>query len=162
MDSSVIGTIITSYLAWDEFKRAAGDPVAWDAAQSAWAPADGRVVSNSRFHTITQKTNVPDYRGSFLRCNNIIDPGNTAVIPNGQADPDGTRDRNSFQKDGLQAHSHFYTANYQWAQGGSGFVGSGFDSNSGQGSHVVSSSVFGDAIETRPKNYAVYFYIKIN
>ena len=162
MDLLPIGTIITSYLNWSEFEKVAGDPLNWDAKTSLWSPADGRVVSTSRFSTALNKINVPDYRGAFLRCNNVIDASNVTAIPAMQADPDGARDRNSFQKDDVQTHAHSYTAYIQWAQGGNGFVGSGFESNSGQGSHVATSSVFGDATETRPKNYAVYFYIKIN
>ncbi len=161
MDSSIIGTIITSYLTWDEFKKAAGDPLAWDAALSAWAPADGRVVSNSRFNAITQKTNVPDYRGTFLRCNNVIDIGNTAVIPAGQADPDGTRSLNTLQNDNFASHSHSYMAYNLVADGGTGFSGTGFSSNSNAGNGLVNSSAVG-GFETRPKNYAVYFYIRIN
>ncbi len=161
MDTFIVGTIITSYLSWNEFQKQLDDHSAWDAAKSLWAPADGRIVSNSAFNKITGKANVPDYRGVFLRCNNVIDPANTAIIPYNQGDPDGTRNRDSYQADVFQNHAHTFENWVQYADGGHGFVGGGFGSNSGAGANPIGSSAAGGN-ETRPKNYAVYYYIRIN
>ncbi|MDY8137582.1 hypothetical protein [Aquimarina sp. 2201CG5-10] len=157
-----IGTIIPSVLSWKEFyKQVEGVKVTnFNAKHSKWSPADGRKVEYSKYYQDVEKIEVPDLRGVFLRGLNDFDPiyNNKPKHPN-QLDPYGdNRKVGHFQEDIIKNHKHR-------VKGGS----SSFRAISDErGKHVMSLpnyNVTEDSIlikETRPKNRAVYYYIKIN
>ncbi|MCW3127796.1 MAG: hypothetical protein JWO03_3454 [Bacteroidetes bacterium] len=162
--SMPIGTIVSSFLNSDQFKRAVRVTGDWD-DQSEWNPCDGRLAGNSEYKKLSDRVNVPDLRGVFLRCVNTIDPSNQTHIPDGQKN-DEEPAFGVLQKDAFQIHAHAYTGRHLEADGGGGFNGSGFDSNSNhngawEGGYTSSNS--GQSkFETRPKNLSVFYYIKIN
>lgn len=105
------------------------------------------------------KFNLPDYRGYFLRAANA-----------NRADaPDCGRGIGTPQNDAIQHHFHTLPGVHLQAQGGAGFDGSGFDSNSNhsgwQGPYASSDVLINPpthaADETRPKNIAVLYLIKL-
>jgi hypothetical protein len=160
-----IGTIITSFLTWDEFqKETENDKYSggiWNGEFSFWSPCDGRKVSaNSGYSKATGETNVPELRGLFLRGRNIFDSnaednGKVDKIPAGHEDSEGSRVRGSFQIDEIRSHAHTLTASLRNAPIR--------DSGGAAGDYMTTGSTdpFGGA-ETRPKNAAVYYYIRIN
>ena len=150
-----LGTIVASMLEPKEFAAVAGDPGTFDPRNSAWLPADGREVAGSSY---AKRVNpiVPDLRGSFLRGLNYTDSGR--VRTDGKQDPDGDgRKAGDYQADEFKKHSHPYKKSF--------FPGAG---KSGAGSPDVHSAhqdtQTGDVggAETRPRNTAVYYYIKVN
>jgi microcystin-dependent protein len=105
--------------------------------------------------------NIPDLRGLFLRGVNQgsgRDPdasSRTAINPGGHAgDQVG-----SLQPSALQSHSHSYIGKFLEAQGGGGFTGHGFDSNSRQSDQGFSVNPTGGN-ETRPINASVLWIIR--
>ena len=141
-DLNPVGTIIHSMLTEAQFSGQTG---------AAWVLADGRNVAGSKYAQIKGVTNVPDFRGYFLRG---LDPTNS-VDPSGS-----TRTLGSVQSGETKAHTHTYyevgsandpgsdVASYQ--AGPYQFHGSTRTSNSTGGS------------ETRPINKAINYFIKIN
>lgn len=171
-----IGSIVASLLNYNQFAFAAAaaasedgrseDPLSAaippappvDPRTTPWVPADGRAVPGSGFHRLTGKPNVPDLRGLFLRGTNNFDPKWTEPpqAPE-QLDPEGLRALGSFQRDSFASHAHsFQTRVPAGVPGGSGepghqglaFEGGVTDPNGGS--------------ETRGKNAAVAYYVRIN
>ncbi|HVU95440.1 MAG TPA: hypothetical protein VHE34_09455 [Puia sp.] len=165
-----VGTIITSYLTWPEFSQSTGIAVSpWDPGNSAWSPADGRIVSGSKFESITRQENVPDYRGVFMRCQNQIDPQTASTVPPIQADPDNSRNRAVIQGDALGSHTHpasgRITGNITGSNGTHDCDGGGdkYNSDPTFPDRNVAVTVYpSGGAETRPKNASVFYYIKIN
>ena len=179
-----IGTIISSYLNWEEFQQSNKnneyDPSGndgWNAKYSKWSPADGRNVSNSSFQFITKEDKVPDYRGIFLRGLNTFDMNEAIKVNDLQKDPNvDIRNRNTpVQLDSLAKHTHFIRLIAgcipSTVPGPNGNVAQfpppnlGFNQVTNNpdfqlfNSNVIDST---GGTETRPKNKAVYFYIRIN
>lgn len=178
-----VGTIITSILPFQEFcdqiEQTSGpanfDPE--DQNNCIWSPADGRNCKGSKYASAVIPNNVPDLRGVFLRGRNIFDESHTPGVSNSQKDPSGVRKAGSFQADELERHRHF-----QFTDGSRGLLpGTNFGYppavalRKGQRPyHMVSEESirepnilpggYAGSIdgETRPKNIAVYRYIKIN
>lgn len=166
-----VGTIITSYLNWTEFQvvtnNNSNNPAGnlWSAKYSKWAPADDREVPNSAFQRITSQSKVPDLRGMFLRGLNQFDQDESNIIASDKKDPDNRR-RGGYQPDLVGQHNHGWT----------GETGNGNPSKStdylttdptGRGDAYVTRPHYGFSVggigqETRPKNIAVYYYIRIN
>jgi len=124
----------------------------WTAKYSKWCPADGRQVASSRYELITSSNTIPDLRGLFLRG---INSGRT----DGWRDPDGERQPGIPQMDTFKQHTHGFTYREPGDHGSSGQPGNG------QGLVTVGGSTGGadgGGTETRPKNAAVYYYIRIN
>lgn len=162
-----VGSILASVLSPTEIGKA------MPAFQKYWALADGAVVDRSsayfRVKTDGSLNNVrlPDLRGLFLRGLNV-------GRADGKQDPDGAkREAADFQADALQKHKHTITrgtmgGNRAWlggwfwasADGDSGAKTGSTDDQSypadGDGGAVRVGS------ETRPKNAAVYYYVRIN
>jgi hypothetical protein len=168
-DNIPLGTIISSYLNWEEFQRTTDnnkytDNGLWNGLKSNWAPCDGRQINGSDFFNLTNQSNTPDLRGAFLRALNVFDRyendnGINSVIEQ-QKDPQSDRVRGSFQADEFRKHSHFIS------QEAARYVDRDDYNNSGwirpyPTSHNINTAETGGA-ETRPKNVAIYYYIKIN
>lgn len=160
-----IGTIVTSYLNFEQFNAATKNNEKspggiWTSNKSKWAPCDGRPIPNSKFQALTSQVQIPDLRGMFLRGLNTFDPFQPVPpISAEKGDPE-TRIVGSYQVDELKSHKH--TFSYLKPQPNS--------SNGGGSNHEVSDSDRPNSgtteavggTETRPKNIAVYYYIKIN
>jgi hypothetical protein len=137
-----VGEIKTSLLGPSEFTDRYG---------RAWVLMDGRSIVGSDYSALTGATQLPDARGKFLRMLNAGAIGD-------QFDPEANRHAGSYQTDELKAHKHSYTD--RW----------GAENGHGQRIHLGTSTYkttnfstnnTGGA-ETRPKNIAVYFYVKVN
>ena len=164
-----IGTIIASMLEPSSFAKTVGDPDPsdFDPKISKWVLANGRKVpTDSKYYMFTPESRIPDLRGMFLR-------GINCGRNDGREDPNDRREPGSYQKDALQEHGHETTAtgyqydvpdeasHYKWGNADLGYTGTGL-------ADIVPADVTSvkdpdkDDEETRPKNVAVYFYIKIN
>jgi hypothetical protein len=167
-----VGTIVASMLDSVSFRQSAGE---------GWVLADGRSTSAySAFFLATGKAYLPDLRGRFLRgCDagsgNDPDVGKRVSIAGGMDNIIG-----SYQPDEILSHNHsgstgtgegshthtvpFYAVGTMakatgneatWIQGANTTV-------SGSGAHVHTLSINNTGgTETRPKNIAVYYYIKV-
>jgi hypothetical protein len=140
-----------------------------------WLPADGRSAPPRSAYSRLKgglDVRVPDLRSVFLRGLNQFDGGHEPVGED-RADPD-TRAALSYQSDALQTHRH--NSEHHGAPGI-------YDSSAGTGPSARSSAasyknrpVFlilepsnvpgrrhvNVSPETRPKNVAVYFYVRID
>lgn len=169
-----IGTIITSYLNFEQFNAATKNNDKspggiFTSAKSKWAPCDGRPVPASKFQTLTSQIQVPDLRGMFLRGLNTFDPYQPVPqVSTDKADPD-SRIVGSYQSDAFQGHKHINSDNLAVNQ-------STQAPNNPRQRRTVTGEVpensagkfdagFGTprlSTETRPKNISIYYYIKIN
>ena len=165
-----LGTIISSMLDPEAYAREVGDPSEFDRSRSKWAPADARSIEGSDLARKAERHGWPvprnsrgepvaiDLRGVFLRGLNRFD-SEMGERHEGEGDPNGAgRAMGSWQADGLKAHGHPVHA----ARGsGAGGVSSRKSGPPGTSGIEVEAGPFGGA-ETRPRNVAVYFYVKIN
>lgn len=153
-----IGTVISSILPPSLLSSVVGDPAQFDVMRSIWILADGRDVRSSRYANLTGESKVPDLRGVFLR-------GLNAGRTDGFQDPDH-REVGSFQADEIVRHNHRPAA--PGAPSGGGFVvqsgnRSAFLQGNGGSMQLKDTTDENDGgPETRPKNVAVYHFIKIN
>lgn len=162
-----LGTIITSFLNWREFNCVTDgcldDCKDFDPTVSIWAPCDGRDITGSALHNRTDKSILPDLRGKFVRGLNAFDvigeeEGRVPHVDRLLADPED-RFRGDYQEDEFKIHTHVYRNN-ELTPGGR--------SNSGTGEDPA-KKIFRDfettpqgGSETRPKNIAAFYYIRIN
>ncbi|HWM92474.1 MAG TPA: hypothetical protein VN493_17040 [Thermoanaerobaculia bacterium] len=141
-----VGSVVASMLDYNEFREIAG---------SGWFPADGRTVStSSKYAVITGRTALPDLRGMFLRGLNEFETGKRRV--DGSEDPD-LRKVGDYQQDNFRAHNHSY--DLHWVGGNGSGIQSGGSYPRQSDSRQTSSS--GDK-ETRPRNVALFYYVKVN
>lgn len=153
-----VGTVVASMIAPKEFARLVGDETNFDTRKSQWVPADGRSVAGSRYASAMTST-VPDLRGLFIRGLNYAEPDKNRLTDQpAWADPEPNRQPGSLQADSVSEHHHSFAGQHQVQTNGS----SGFWAISPQNYNgVQSTSNFGGE-ETRPKNAALFYYIKIN
>ena len=141
-----IGTVIASLLAPDTFAEMLGRD------SSYWALADGAAASTDYFNA-TGSSNIPDLRGLFLR-------GINAGRDDGDEDPNGAgRSAGDYQQDEFKSHGHEYKCH-------SALAGAIVDGSFGVGNNTDLPYVWAGVTakggaETRPKNSAVYWYIKV-
>lgn len=157
-----IGSVIASTLPFDKFLQAVGEKAPYDSRRSNWAPADGRAVASQDYTALASTSNVPDLRGVFVRGLNVFDPGYSATNPLGaaQADPDGDRRVGGLQADTVGPHSHPITTLGSWVAvhaGGTHGVANHYWF--GQNGSATQNNV--GTTETRPKNVALFYYIRI-
>jgi len=137
-----VGTVISSYLSPQQMKENYGDE---------WVLANGDDVSTkTAFYKITGKTKMPDLRGMFIRGLNVNrDDGNQ--------DPDGqSRIVGDYQADDLLQHNHSIATAGIW---GRSFKGENGSPNTAYEKNGTTGDYGGK--ETRSKNVALYYYIKI-
>ncbi len=169
-----LGTIIASILNYDQLCNIIGEDKGVHNDRSSYAPCDGRLITESRLEKLTRVTadqpeesnhikNAPDLRGKFLRgLNQFYSPGEPGDFnPEVNGDPDGThRKAADFQPDSLGSHTHTYS-----------HINLGFNASNDGGEGHNEVDVFADQTrttnpsggkETRPRNTAIYYYIKIN
>lgn len=142
-DTFPVATVIHSLLNEKDFQSQMG---------TEWVLFDGRKISKdddiSKYFT-----KLPDARGKFLRMADT-DSGN---------DPDAPRILGSYQGDGFKSHNHSVDiwSNTIYAQPSNSFA-SGIlraDNNNQGSKNFITDSI--GSTETRPKNIAVNYFIKI-
>lgn len=157
-----VGTILPSFLPPNRFSEVAnGKPYAnIDYATTPWVLADGRpenadLPASCLYRQKTDQRKLPDLRGMFIR-------GMNEGRNDGIQDPD-TRIVGSYQPDSFATHGHTY-ADSQFNPTRRKVKGSGGTQvyNVGTYTHPVETTGQNGGAETRPKNIAVYYYIKIN
>jgi hypothetical protein len=162
LENMPIGTIIPSMLDPILFKDSVAFPDKWELAK-------GQKVSTEwkYYKVFGEGSRIPDLRGMFLR-------GMNEGRNDGEQDPEQNRKPGDEQKDALQQHSHNITVNgkkmkvtaLKWHDPSTdlGYTSTG-KAHAPEVSMTVTNVTGEDvnvADETRPKNVAVYFYIKIN
>jgi hypothetical protein len=149
-----IGTIVPSMLPPSKFAKAVGD---LERTTIEWVLADGQKdITTSQYGQLSDKTKTPDLRGVFLR----------GMNEDGGRDPDD-REPGEYQPDALQQHGHQTDARkHGWGKMGDtqGWTKQAGEAPPASVTNVVKITAVETrtADETRPKNVAVYFYIKIN
>jgi len=150
-----IGAIIGSMLPPAEFYRQAELTSTYVPEKYTWVLADGRDVTRSEYERISNgKRTVPDLRGLFLR----------GINEGAKNDPDGERLAGTVQLDSFASHNHgailprIAELDETPAYGG---IAAKMVAASAKGSTPVSIESNGGP-ETRPRNAAVYWYIRIN
>ena len=151
--SMPIGSVVSSLLPPAQFSETVGDPSVFDPKVSRWVFADSiSDITLSAYGRLMNVSRAPDLRGVFLR-----------GIDTGRADKNGDLELNrqpgSFQSDDFRQHSHSVTemVHNDAIDGVDSATTHSFE-------HRNESKQSGTAGggETRPKNAAVYFYLKIN
>ena len=186
-----VGTIIASMIRPEIFLNQRNN-------RHFWMPADGRSVpSSSEYYSITQRSQLPDLRGVFLRGLNVFIADETNPLVAGLGDTwaqehhGQQRTVGSYQNDSTKKpnegflgettlggdHKHrtflgghssnvpleFGTESTGVTIHGTQYASADRVKTSSDGSHIHSTKINnGGDKETRPKNVAVYFYIKIN
>lgn len=150
-EAQSLGDIRYSVLDSIQFQRLHG---------AGWIMMDGRPIQKSDLCTELEICQVPDARGVFIRGMNM---GRAAAT----GDPEGDRAVGGFQADVLGRHQH--TLPSPLDQAGHTVNGNGtrarIDVDDGPPySGIVwnTTTNFAGATETRPRNVALYMYIKIN
>jgi hypothetical protein len=151
-----VGSIVASMLGPKEFSDVAGDPNGPQPASSKWVPADGRSVSGSQYTRLLGRSSVPDLRGLFLRGLNAFDPS-VPLRSSDQQDPDSNRKAGEYQADLFRSHQHDYSDHYVGGNGKDVQSGSSYPRPT-----LKEKTEMTGGEETRPKNAAVYYYIRIN
>lgn len=153
-----VGTIVPSVLEPRTFAIVAGDSGNFDPRSSSWVPADGRDIAGSEFTKQTGSIRTPDLRGMFLRGLNYTEPNNPRS--DGKQDPEGdARKPGDYQVDAFFKHAHPYTGTTDSKEERTD--GNTYPHKKDAFPCPKETDPVGGA-ETRPKNIAVYYYLKIN
>jgi hypothetical protein len=179
VDPTPLGTVIQSMLTEAQFNANIPN------AATAWVLCDGRDISTSQFSTWTGVNNVPDLRGAYIRMagqNASNASWNGGTLKDYQEDSTKKPTTNftgATANDGNHFHSikvgnpgnfwdaagEQYNVAMDNAQGGTWKTnsdsGGTIVGNDGHHAHNLTVSGGGDA-ETRPKTYALNFFMKIN
>nr|VFJ91653.1 MAG: hypothetical protein BECKLFY1418B_GA0070995_102718 [Candidatus Kentron sp. LFY] len=163
-----VGTVLSSILPWEEYARVANDTLPYDPRLNYWAPCDGRDIKGSRLQERTNHAKAPDLRGVFLRGLNKfdLDESESKAVSGKQRDP-GPRDADGFQGDNPGAHDHVYYGDRAHDKSAIDYVHVQHTENgvwySGDYQQTKERPTGKNPTgETRPKNVAVHYYIKIN
>lgn len=143
-DRNPIGMIVPSMLTLAQFQAING---------TSWVLANGASVSGSTYAAITGSSTVPDLRGMFLRGKN-----NSRADTN--EDPDGERSLGNLQNDDFKSHNHDIIV-YDSGGTDTNLPTDYFPKSSLPGTNTTAIQSKG-GLETRPKNIAVNYFIKIN
>ena len=171
-NEQILGTVISSVLDYDNLIKITGDPKVIDTKLSAWIPADGRSILQSKLNHVSGLIAAPDLRGRFVRGLNTmysIGQPNLVITTADEDDPNSNRKACDYQGDSFRSHAHSASGHINGSVCGSNMthdVSEGrekwnSDPNFGDHTVIVSVQPFGST-ETKPKNVSVYFYIKIN
>ncbi len=179
INKSPIGSIISSVVPYEQFMRLNKFNLNNTISKNIWAPCDGRNVSGSDYSHFN--SNVPDLRGVFLRGLNQLYQNNKGAgnIKLDQLDINNTRSAGSFQAESTKLpnsgfkisyegeHTHKYQIKFIGGEEGEiawekNKAKRKTEERTTKPSNKHNHSVTGGDKETRPKNVAVYYYIKIN
>ncbi|WP_298355137.1 hypothetical protein [Runella sp.] len=161
IDHFKVGDVIYSMLPYQDFIRLHGTGWMMMDAQGVNASADLRKIFPS---VLLNGTNLPDARGRFIRGMSYGGPGSRQDRMNTtDGDPDNQRIVGSFQTDDFKSHTHVlglrtYNANTQ--DSGPNQVGVEAILPSGNRTGVGIYPTGG--AETRPRNIALYIYVKVD
>ncbi|MBY3179324.1 hypothetical protein HFO27_32805 [Rhizobium leguminosarum] len=164
-DFAPIGTVIASVLPPVEFAKAGGEVEGAPLDKRTWILADGRSVIGTKYAKLTGDQPIPNFQGMFLRGIDVSTsrkPG--SVEGHATALPVASRFVGQTSVAGDHVHSGGAGfGNDRYEAGGDDYRAVGATQTGAAGSHhhVVEITGGGDS-ETRPKNVAVYYYIKIN
>ena len=155
-----LGTIIASVLEYDELCQSMGEAPHVNNSTSTYAPCDGRSILGSQLSN-TGLSNVPDLRGRFLRgLNTMYNHGEVHPLNLETADPDGEhRMVGDYQADEVKSHKHSYTTNSDGNPNGPAPDVPLTWARNGKEKRETDQ---GGGKESRPRNVAVYYYIRIN
>jgi hypothetical protein len=179
MTSSInlpLGTVITSFLSYEQFNAATKNNEKspggiFTSSKSKWSPCDGRPLPGSKYQKFSSQNNAPDLRGIFLRGLNTFDPSYTIAPQDGSQLAPDISSLGTYQKDALANHQHQILSSknvLRYIEGGNlkGGDGAAFMSAAGVPGKGDAAMLItdndGGGQETRPKNVATYYYIKIN
>jgi hypothetical protein len=149
--SSPVGGLVASALSPSEMIQLYGSSIT-----NSWLPADGQATpANSAYFGVTRRPKLPDLRGLFIRGLNEFESGNPRTDANKDPDGQGRRPVEDVQSDQFRSHSHVTTT-----PGGTDGNRSGRQDAFYAAQRGSTDSSGGS--ETRPRNVAVYYYIRIN
>lgn len=156
----ILGTVISSVLDYDQLCKEMGEPQGFKPETSSYCPCDGRSILQSALAKKSSLKNAPDLRGKFIRGLNQFYNIGEPDFDIHKGDEDGIhRAVGSYQPDVLKDHNH-------QSRSGSGFnAGGGGDpyARNDAGFNVLTdTTTAGGGKETRPRNVALLFYIKVN
>lgn len=156
-----LGTIISSFLNYDQLNDSLGEPRGCH-QNSTYVPCDGRTINGSKLANVTDRNQVPDLRGQFIRGMNSFHLEGQPEIDPSKSDPDGlNRKVGDYQGDEFKSHIHSENAPNVGGNGSWSFPdGQAWTSQGQRGFGATTDPTGGH--ETRPKNVSVNFYIKIN
>lgn len=125
-----------------------------------WVLMDGRSVAGSFYEQLTGLSTLPDARGQFLR-------GKNNGRNDGDQDPAGERVLGNYQADAMQGHHHAVEVSNVINAGSGGGAGgsSAYGTDVQEVLNPTSDGVNGTPRtdnETRPKNIAINYFIKVN
>lgn len=155
-----VGTIVSSVLDYQKFSKLLEQPSPSKYSPTnvniIWVPADGRNCLGSKFADVAETSVVPDYRGLFLRGENAFDISFEPRPVLAEQRDNGLRAKGGLQLDEVKRHTHNYFAGTKEHT----------ERQTGNSKYLINpgwkeSTAFGTD-ETRPKNRAVKYYIKIN
>lgn len=143
-DNLPIGTVLYSILEPNVFKEVYG--------HEAWVLFDDRDIKDSELSTLTSISKLPDARGVFIR-------GMNATRSKENGDTNGDRPIGEYQSDMVGPHVHTIpNITFQKAPNGN-LMGDG----AAELYPVLNlQTAINNGLETRPRNIALYTYIKIN
>jgi hypothetical protein len=144
-----LGTIVASLLLWEVSRQVIPK------ADEFWVPADRcELPPSCQLRIRTQQTHAPDLRGMFLRGLNKL--GADREARPGGGDPD-TRVVGQEQGDSVGRHDHRMRGDFANVPHGGGGHALGYLDRHGE-----YRTTFHEASETRPRNVAVYYYLRVN
>jgi hypothetical protein len=156
----VIGTIIASVIDYDALCNAINEPMARrNTVHANYVPCDGRSVNGSALGN-SGVTNAPDLRGKFMRGLNNMYNHEAPPLDNTKADPDNARVAGSYQDDRVGKHTHQIATNDDGTSPDGSYKITAYSKHNGPS--VTTAENENPHGETRPKNIAVYYFIKIN
>jgi hypothetical protein len=167
----LVGTIVSSLLDESKFAKLVGDNPTSKPPKITWVLADGRNVAGTKFASLQRRNTVPDLRGMFLR----------GIDPSGATDPDGPRLAGSLQTFATALPSVAFVGAtsqepaHNLPNNANASRNDFFDVPGGPVAavvvapsqplpphhHNVTVNGGGDS-ETRPKNVAVFYFVKVN
>ena len=166
----MVGDMKMSALTEPQFKLALGS-----VDERKWALADGRDVSTSAYARITGRTALPDLRGAFIRmAGTNTNPGWAGGALNSYGEDSTARPKIPFTTDSSGNHNHSFRRNPGVFSGDTRYGDATFSpinaattgvnvsqgiNYAGDHTHTITG---GGDTETRPKNYSMNFFIKID
>jgi len=146
--SGTLGDVKYSVLGPKAFAKENGN--GWVILEGQKIDGTGTELKESKLFKEYHIRILPDVRGVFIRCQNLQRDAKTG-------DPDGDRDITKLQPDLIRRHSHSIPT----VNGNTDDGGGIFNSRGNKKRNITLSDSTGGA-ETRPKNIALFTYVKIN
>lgn len=148
-DVGAVGDVKYSLLAPKEFRKVNG---------RAWIlMTDEQSIAGSRLSSLIHTTKLPDARGVFIR-------GMNEGRDSARGDSDGNRPIGAYQSDDFKSHDHDTDWEVGFSVNGNGTTQliDGDDGSSSRGSRDPLKTKSRGGNETRPRNIALYVYVKLN